>query len=72
MDIPESINTDGVHAQSFAHLYAMFPIFYGDSGVMNFGSLYNERLSIQQECFVSDFKGAVTTGLVFASGQYAN
>ena len=47
MDIPEHIDANSIHAESLAHFYAMVPVSLWNTRVMNFGSLYNERVAIE-------------------------
>ena len=54
VDIPEHIDTEGVHAQRLTHLDAMFPIRTGNTGIMHLGCLYQERFAIQEERLVAN------------------
>ncbi len=47
--IPEHIHTDSVHTQCFAHTDTMFPILSRDTRIVKFGSLHDERTSIEKE-----------------------
>ena len=53
VDVPEDIETDGVHPESLAELDSVFPVWARDSWVVQFGSLHDERLSVKQESLVS-------------------
>jgi hypothetical protein len=54
--IPKNIQTYRVHAQSFTHFDAMFPVGPGNTSVVYFGSLNHKGFSIEQELFVSYFE----------------
>ena len=56
VNVPEHIQTDGVHPHSLAHLDAMLPIFFGNSGIMDFCRPDNKGLAVQKESTVSQFK----------------
>jgi hypothetical protein len=58
VNIPEHIDADGVHAQSLAGADTMLPIWTRNTRVVNFSSLYYERLSIQQESTFTNSKVA--------------
>ena len=49
VDVPENINTNGVHAQCLRHLDAVVPISTRNAGVVHFCCLHDERFSIQHE-----------------------
>ena len=44
--VPEDIDTQRVHAQRFAHLDALLPVFARDTWIMHFGSFDNERFVV--------------------------
>ena len=58
MDVPEDVDADGVHAKSLAHLDAVFPIGTRYARIMHFGSLHDERLSVEEESVFACFKCA--------------
>ena len=62
MDVPEDVDAHGIHAQRLAHLDAMLPVGTGNTGIMDFGSLYDERFAVEQECSLADGERA---GLAF-------
>ena len=72
MDVPEGIDTDGVHPQRLAHLDAVFPVFSRDTGVVDFCRFDQERFSVEQELLVSDFKGLRFSFRGSAAGQHGN
>ena len=53
VDIPEDIDAYGIHTQRLAHLDTMLPVGAWDTGVVYFGSLHNERLTVQQKSLVT-------------------
>ena len=53
VNVPEHIDTEGVHAQGLTELDAMFPIRARDAGVMHLSSLHDKRLAVEQEGFVA-------------------
>ena len=54
VDVPEDVDAQRVHAESLAHLDALFPVGTGNTGVMDFGSLHHEGLAVEQEGLVTD------------------
>ena len=58
MDIPEDVDAHGIHAQRLAHLDAVLPVGSRDAGVVDFGSLHDERLAVEQECALAHGKRA--------------
>ena len=58
MDVPEDVDTHGIHAKRLTHLDTMLPVRPRNTGVMNFGSLYDERLAVKQESLVACGKSA--------------
>ena len=62
MRIPENINTNGIHAEGFAHLNAMLPVFAWNTGVMHLGCLNGERLAVKKERLVT-YLECVSIGL---------
>lgn len=57
--IPEHIEAHRVHAQSLALLYALVPIWLGDTGVMQLGGFHHVGLAIEQESALSGFEAAL-------------
>ena len=49
MEVPEYVQANRIHAQRLALLDAVFPVSTGNARVMQFGSLYHKRLSVEQE-----------------------
>ena len=62
VDIPEHIEADCIHAQSLAHLDAMFPVGTRDTRIMQLGSLHHERFTIQEECLITCGKSSTFFG----------
>ena len=62
MDVPENIDTDGIHSQRLAHLDAVLPIGTWDARIVNLGSLHHERLSVQQEGLVAHSESSLLWG----------
>ena len=58
VDVPEDVDTDGVHTQRLAHLDAVFPVFAGDAGVVYFGGLHGEAVAVEQKLTVTNLEGA--------------
>ena len=54
--IPEDINTNSVHSQRLTHLNTMIPIGLRNTGIVQFGSFYYERLPVQQESILACLK----------------
>jgi hypothetical protein len=53
MEVPEDIDAEGVHAQRLTHLDTVLPVWTRDAGVVHFGCLHHERLTIEQEGLVT-------------------
>ena len=49
MDVPEHIDTYGVHAKSLAHLDAVVPVSLRDTRIVYLRSFYNEWFAVEQE-----------------------
>ena len=69
MDIPENVDTHGIHAQRLAHLDAVVPIGARDARIVDFGSLHHERLAVEQEGLVA--RGEGMCGWLVAPGLKA-
>lgn len=54
VDVPEGIDTDGVHTQSLAHLNAVFPVFGGNTRVVHLGGFDEEGFPVEQELLVAN------------------
>ena len=54
MYIPKDVEADSIHAESLAHLDAMFPILARYTGVVKLSRLDHERLAPEEESLVAD------------------
>ena len=61
VQVPEHIQTKGIHTQSLTRKNTLFPVRFRDTRIMYLRSFHYKRLSIQQERIFPNFKRS--TGL---------
>lgn len=67
VSVPESVKTNRIHAERLTELNALIPVRAGNSGIMKFGGLNDERLAIEEERTISNLKAG--TGIAGKSRE---